>query len=281
MQISSIQLKNFRCFSEFNLELNNPFVLISGANGSGKTSLLEALHYACYLRSFRTHVPKDLLFFGQDSFFLKVKLASDSFDHELQVGFSSRKKLVKIDQQPIKSYKELIDYYRTITLTEDDLLLIKGGPEERRLFIDQAVILHQPEFIQTLRTMRSIVQQRNALLARAEQQADDVYWLWTEKLFHLSSSIAHIRKELLQSIEVRVNILLGYFGIVTASIGLEYKSKTDVLAHSWQEWSETNSRLFLKEYALGRTAFGAHLDEIEIKFKGHAAKSFSSRGSRN
>lgn len=277
MQINSVELKNFRCFPSYELNFQAPLVLISGANGSGKTSLLEALHYACYLRSFRTHVPKDLLSFGRESFFLKVGVAADNLDHELQVGFSSRKKLVKIDQQPIKSYKELIDYYRTITLTEDDLLLIKGGPEERRLFIDQAVMLHRPEFLQELRTLRSIVAQRNALVSRTDGAADESYWLWTQQLFEHSQEIARIRAALLSSIEVRVNQLLRHFK-VESGIALSYKSKYETLGNSWNDWVATQEKLPFKEFAMGRTLFGAHLDEIDIKFKGQVAKSFSSRG---
>ena len=277
MQINSIQLKNFRCFPSVTIDLQSPLVLISGSNGSGKTSILEALHYACYLRSFRTHAPKDLLYFGQESFFLKVVVEAHNIDHELQVGFSPRKKIVKIDQQPIKSYKELIDYYRTITLTEDDLLLIKGGPEERRLFIDQAVMLHYPEFLQELRKLKSIIAHRNALILRPVQHADESYWLWTQQLFERSKEIAAHRINLLKSIELRVNELLNSFKTGT-HISLKYESKYGAMNVSWDEWAAAQEKLPPKEFAMGRSLFGAHLDEIDITFKGRAAKSFSSRG---
>ena len=107
------------------------------------------MHYLCYLRSFRTHLPQELVQFGQDNFFIKARLengnAADGYD--LQVGFSNKKRLVKVNNKSIASYKELLDYYRIVTITEDDLGLIKDGPEERRLFIDQAIMLADPEFL--------------------------------------------------------------------------------------------------------------------------------------
>src|SRR3990172_3358446 len=168
VQLTKIYIKNFRCFPALNLELDSPLVLVEGINGSGKTSLLEALHYACYLRSFRTHVPRDLIQFGQQDFFIKVALDSRALDHamhhEVQVGFSGKRRLVKVDQKSVCSYKELMDYYRVVTLTEDDLSLINGGPDARRSFIDQAILLNDPSFITVIRNFRQVLESRNALL---------------------------------------------------------------------------------------------------------------------
>lgn len=278
MQIGALELRNFRCFPVLELEINSPLVLISGTNGSGKTSLLEALHYACYLRSFRTHVPRELLLFDQATFFIKVAMHAADFEHELQVGFSAKKKLVKIDHKPISSYKELIDYYRTITLTEDDLLLIKGGPDERRLFIDQAIMLHDPHYINQLRILKNYVQQRTALLHRPQQVVDDSYVLWTKQLFEQSQVIQKKRIPLLLNLQQRVNILLESFKSA-ASVQLRYHAKKNSIDCQWDDWfAQHEHQLPAQEYALKRSLFGAHVDDIEIYFKGYQAKNFASRG---
>src|SRR5437762_3724304 len=112
LRISRLEINNFRCFQTFNIECNTPLILIQGANGAGKTSLLEALYYACYLRSFRTAAPRELITHGADNFFVRVSLDSASEQNEVQVGFSGARRLVKINQRPIISYKELLDFYR-------------------------------------------------------------------------------------------------------------------------------------------------------------------------
>src|SRR4029077_9400420 len=116
LQVAAISLKNFRCFDQVTLDLNSRIVLIYGANGTGKTSLLEALYYGCYLRSFRTHLSRDLVALGKESFFVKFLIRNSSaencIDHTIQIGFTHNKRLVKVDNKTMVSYKELLSYYR-------------------------------------------------------------------------------------------------------------------------------------------------------------------------
>src|SRR3989338_5981269 len=128
--IQRLQLKNFRCFPTATFDLDASVVVIEGINGSGKTSLLEALHYICYLKSFRTHIPRDLVSFGADSFFITILCG----EHSISVGCSGTKRQVKINQKSILSYRELREYCKIVTLTEDDLSLIGGSPDRRRFF---------------------------------------------------------------------------------------------------------------------------------------------------
>jgi len=170
--LERLYIRNFRCFADIDLTFNNSIVLIQGLNGSGKTSLLEALYYACYLRSFRTHLPKEMLQFEHSNFFIKVAFRSQSFMHEIQAGFSNSKRLVKIDNKAVSSYKELMNYYRVIGLTEDDMFLIKGGPQDRRVFIDQLLLLYDSSFIDCLHTLRSVVSNRTVLLNKGLPNKD-------------------------------------------------------------------------------------------------------------
>src|SRR5688572_2091521 len=117
IQVTQLHIKNFRCFSGYTLDIGAPYVHIEGVNGVGKTTILEALHYACYLRSFRTHIPKELISFGKSDFFIKLSLHDQlhSMDHTIQIGFSPTKRLVKVDQKTIESYKDLLSHYRVIS----------------------------------------------------------------------------------------------------------------------------------------------------------------------
>ena len=165
--IRSLALKNFRCFTSSTFNFDSPVVLIEGANGSGKTSLLEAIHYACYMRSFRAHSPRDLIQFGAESFFI----TSTFNEHTVTVGVmhtgnATTKRQVKIDHTAITSHKELRDYCRIITTTEDDLMLIKGGPEKRRSFIDHALFLADIHALDIFKLYQDILDNRNALLSK-------------------------------------------------------------------------------------------------------------------
>ncbi len=280
LQLASVSLKHFRCFKQQMFELDSPVVLIHGMNGSGKTSLLEALYYACYLRSFRTHLSRDLISFGTDTFFVKVHLRDNSFEQHLesniQVGFAGSKRLVKVNQKAVSSYKELMHHYRIVSLTEDDLALIKGSPQIRRTFIDQAILLSDYDFIAKVRDFRTILENRNAMLKLGVHN-DDTYALWTQQLWECTQVIQHERKKLLAHLERTINTMLtDYFdNAFTISFSYSARKSSDTVFDSF--WSNKD-QLLSEEVRFGRSLFGAHLDDVIIKLQGKRSKSFSSRG---
>lgn len=263
MLITSVALKNFRCFTTHEVMVTKPLVLIEGPNGSGKTSLLEALYYACHLRSFKTRSTRELLQFQTNAFSIKLQLeSSDPKEaYQVTVGYSPAKRLIKINGSPVKSYKELVSIYRVIAMTDDDFLLIKGGPEVRRSFLDQAITLVNPDYPVLLRRYLSILEQRNALLT-ANRVTYDSYQLWTDQLVECTVLIREKRQELLANLENKVNHLIElYFGNRSGTptdINLVYKPK---------EMPQATSASMLKlETTARRTLFGAHLDDYATLF---------------
>lgn len=281
LQLREVQIKNFRCFENKTIQLDAPTILIQGLNGAGKTSLLEALHYSCYLRSFRTHSPRDLVQAGHEGFFVRALFSNQSLDHamqhEVQVGFSGKKRLVKVDQRPVSSYKELMDYYRVITLTEDDLGLISQGPDFRRSFLDQAILLSDPEFITPIRDFKTIVDNRNAMLVNGRVDKE-LYAILTEQLWHKSRLIQDQRKDLLTYFENEANALLNTYFNGDIHISLEYSAKSIGKAKSWDEAAASQGQLYMDEARFGRSLFGAHLDDCVIKFQDKKSKTYASRG---
>lgn len=279
MYIKQIQLKNFRCFDELTLNFDNPLVLISGLNGAGKTSLLEALHYAGYLKSFRASTPRDLLRFGAQEFFIKTIFEpsqAEQAQHELQVGFSAKKRLVKLNQKAISSFKELMDHYRIVTITEDDVELIKGGPEQRRAFVDQALVVLDAQFLPTLKQFKQILDNRNALLHRGSPSQTS-YDLWTEQLWHASVAIVACRQKLLGQLQQEMDKLLSTHFKGEFSITLQYQAKNNKAATIEQFMAELMP-LQAQEVRFGRSLFGAHLDDIGIQFQDKQSRAYASRG---
>lgn len=281
LQLTSLQIKQFRCFAQTTIAFESPVVLVQGNNGAGKTSLLEALHYLCYLRSFRTHTPRDLVKTGADGFFIKAsfdqQIAQQLFTHDVQVGFSGKKRLVKMNEQTVHSYKELIDHYRIVTLTEDDLQLINQGPDVRRAFIDQGVLLHEPEFIATLKAYKQIVENRNKLLAIGSRDKDS-YDVWTEQLWQKATLIQERRQKFLQNIAIEVNGLLNqFFSNEGLTVQFAYSPKK-MGQGGFNEFLASNMDLYMQESRFGRSLFGAHLDDFAITFQDRKSKTFASRG---
>lgn len=277
MHLKQLHLKNFRCFADRTLTFDNRIVFIEGLNGTGKTSLLEALHYLCYLRSFRTHSPRELLQTGQGTFFIKALFEGDLENTEIQAGFSGAKRLVKVNQKSICSYKELLDVYRVVTLTEDDLALIKEGPELRRIFIDQLILLHDHSYLAKLKQVRHIANNRNRLLMGRSITNHTLYMVLTQQLWQSSHEVQQMRRAALAQLATTASQLLTNHVDPNLKIALTYKSKYEH-GESCQEFMDTHPTLLADEQRHGRSLFGAHLDDIVITFQDRHSKSFASRG---
>lgn len=269
--IKEIQLKNFRCFENVTFSLDAPIVFIEGSNGSGKTSLLEAVHYLCYMRSFRTHIPQDLVHFGNDTFFLGAVLDTDL----LTVGSRGTKKQVRINKKPITSYKELRTLCKVITVTQDDADIVTGSPEKRRLFLDHALVLHDDQLTETMRLFRRILETRNAFLLQGGTQ--DEFEIWTYKLWETSRKIQQARTDFLECIVKKGRTIKEFF-LDSHTFSITYQTKHLLLTENYETFFKNSQKLFEKERYFKRSCFGAHLDDIEIIFNDKPARMFSSRG---
>lgn len=272
--LQKLELKEFRCFKSKTIDFEGPLVLIQGLNGSGKTSILEALHYLCYLRSFRTHTPKDLIRFGTEGFFIKAVFNNQ----EIKIGCAGKKRHIKINQKTISSYQELRQFYRVVTITEDDLALVKGGPEKRRHFLDHALLLHYPNLLDLFKMYKTILDNRNALLQRPYPNQEELE-IWTKKLWEYSLKIQNQRTLFLEKLQKTSDAELLKEWNNEYSIEFNYVSKKELFSQSWESFIKSwKTTLLPQELRYRRSLFGSHLDDVQIIFQGKPARLYSSRG---
>ncbi len=279
MHITSVQLRNFRCFTSLSLDFESSIVLITGPNGSGKTSVLEALHFLCYLRSFKTHITKELIHNSDEGFSITATIASDYALDTLQASITRTKRLVKLNQKPLHSFKELYTTYKAITITEDDLLIVRGAPAVRRAFVDQMLVLQDPSYTALLRKYRQILDNRNALLAQYNFDHDS-YLLWTSQLLTTSKHIQEQRQSLLAQLEKEASTLAHE--VIGAAYGItiqyQYARPYTAVVTSAQELLERYPSLSEHERAQRRSLFGAHLDDFLLIFQQKESRTYASRG---
>lgn len=277
MNLEKIELRNFRCFQKEVFSFDAPVTFIIGNNGTGKTSLVEAIHYLCYLKSFRSRLPQEITQFDENNFFVKGVVTHEvDGTHELQVGFDQRKKIAKVDQRAIHSYKELFPYYQVITITIDDIALIQGTPSIRRNFVDQLILLQDHNYIEVLRKFKQILQQRNALLQGAFHK--ESFMIWTKQLWEISKIIQKRRCDALKNLEKDVSQLLVDFFDKSYSFEVEYKYKHIESEEAFDAFIQRKDSMISYEMMSRRSDFGAHLDDFVIHFCKKKVKSFGSRG---
>jgi DNA replication and repair protein RecF len=279
--ISSLYIKEFRCFEEKKITFDAPVILIEGHNGTGKTTLIEALHFVCYVRSFRTATPRDIVSHNKHNFFVRVNVSNQNIQQEdvIQVGFSGNRRLVKINDQSVTSYKQLVDVYRAVTITENDLDLIEGGPAFRRQFIDQAMGIQDPAWSAYLKKASLLIEQRSHVLYTGTC-TPSLYEAWTAECWNFSHHIQQARTEYLAKLEhtIRHLIQTHVFLEKSLTIQLSYKPKKTCLYAEYNEFLQANPTIYHEETQCKRALFGFHLDDIEISFSGYNARHYASRG---
>ncbi len=288
MIIRSLQLENVRCFANQRFDLQSNFVVIEGNNGVGKTSILESLHYACYLRSFRTRAARDLIQEGKEHSFIAVNFYQPRYalEEKISVGVGrDSKKFIRLNDEPVHGYKDIIDHYRVVTLTADDLSLISGEPDERRSFMNAAILLQYPDQINVFREYNRLLLLRNAYLmgqAQRESKPSDEFMVWTKLFWDHAGEIQKVRKLYLSHLEASLRkILLEYLPEISYQVSLSYQPKElcDVENAGFEEfWRRYCSTLFEKERHWQRSLFGSHLDDFSILLDGRKARLFASRG---
>lgn len=287
MYIKRLTLKNFRCFTDRQFDIDGQFIFVQGKNGIGKTTLLEALHYSCYLRSFRTMQQHDLITFGERHFFIRVDLESRDLDRNaINIGYSKEDgKQVKFNAQPIQTHKELSEQIRIISLTAEDIELVSGYPEKRRHFLNQALMLQDHSHVQLTKKYQAILEQRNGKLFNLRKQnrpMDDELLVWTESLWRETMIIQEKSIAILIVLEQQVNNFLATHFAGSEkdlSITLEYQAKNTKPNQSFNDFIINYKKdLVFSELATGRCAFGVHLNDIIISFNKSRARTFASRG---
>lgn len=277
MSLKELNLKNFRCFTQKKIHFDPSITVIEGSNGSGKTSLLEAIHYFCYVKSFRTPSPKDLIHFDNETFFLSSIMENNEQTDHITIGCSGTKRHVKINQKAITSYKELRDVCQIVTVTQEDIALVKESPEKRRSFIDHAVVLHKPEIADTFKAFRYLLDMRNAFLSQKAHISLEEFEIWTKKLWLISTAIQKERNDFLNLLLSHAPRFADCF-LPSHTFSFLYKIKEGEQYNTWEDFYNNSEALFQKERFYKRTLFGAHLDDIEIMFNQKPARLFSSRG---
>ena len=184
-------MKHFRCFTKKIICFDEPITIIDGCNGIEKLLFLK-LYIMDVMRSFRTASPKELVAFGSENFFIKIDIVSCNdtvpIEQHIQIGFEAGKRRVKVDGKPISSYKELMSCLRIVSLTEDDMLLIKGAPQSA-YFLDYAIVLENNDYAHRLNVLRNILLTRNTMLKPTNSFNTVHYRVITEQLWEQSRII--------------------------------------------------------------------------------------------
>jgi len=203
MAIEHLYLQGVRNLAPTTITPSPQINQIHGLNGSGKTSLLEAIYYLAYARSFRTHKHQNLIQSEQDLFTLFCKLGSSHEGGSHQLGIErnrSGERRIKLNGEWLKSAAELAGMLPVQLLDPGMFTLLEGSPQYRREYLDWGVFHVEQQFLNTWRDFKLAHKTRNALLKR-EQVSELETTIWHDKLASLAEAITIMRIEYIQALK--------------------------------------------------------------------------------
>ena len=170
MSLVKLQLNDFRNIQQASLQLSPGLNILVGNNGSGKTSVLEAIHYLGLGRSFRTHLTGRVVRQGEKGFVLFAQCELEG--RTVPIGLAKEKNgdtQLKIAGAQAQRLADLAELLPVQLIHPDGFDLLTGGPQPRRAWLDWGVFHQQPGFFSLWGRVRRLLKQRNALLRSATQ----------------------------------------------------------------------------------------------------------------
>ena len=273
LTVASVAVKNVRCHASYTARLEPHKTIITGANGSGKTSLAEAVYIALRGTTFRG-ADADVVRHGAEWFRVDVVLADGQVRTATYRVDQVSKREYTINGKKVKRLG-FRDKLPVVLFEPTDLQLISGSPSRRRRYLDQILSQSDPFYARELSRYEKSVRQRNSLLKH--QANGEQLFPWNVMIAQHGSYIYSQRYQLVGQLQQQINQLYGDIATSGDEIGLDYSGH--VIPENYQsyllrqlEQSAERDRL------LGYTSHGPHRDDLGITFNGKPADATASRG---
>ncbi|NND76380.1 MAG: DNA replication/repair protein RecF [Ilumatobacter sp.] len=279
MIVEHLELIDFRNYVSGSFDLRAGTTAIIGGNGQGKTNLAEALAYLATLSSFRGAPNEALVRAGADLAIIRATVRHDDgretlIEAELAVAGRNR---VQVNRQKLARVRDLLGSVRVTVFSPDDLVLVKGGPGERRRYMDDTLVALATKYDATRLELDRILKQRNTLLKHAAGRLSDevatTLDVWDGKFADVADQFGYARATLVARITPMVQHAYDELAGDSTPIGITYEPpwRRIGLAAALLEARATDVRR-------GISSVGPHRDELSFTIAGLPSRTHASQG---
>jgi len=273
MSLQKLIINQFRNIESATLSFDPKVNLIIGDNGSGKSSLLEAIYLLGLGRSFRTHLTNRVIQHEQADFTVYSEINYQ--DRVFPIGLKKSRNgetTLKIDGQIVKKLASLTQYIPMQLITPESYILLSGSPKNRRAFLDWGVFYHDPLFYSNWARIKRLLKQRNAALKQCNAYKE--LEVWDNELCALSEQISSQRADYFAKLQP----------LITQTIA-DFLPEFTIESKFFCGWDKKNKPLaqylfdnFQRDKQLGYTSIGPQKADLKLKIKNLPVDDVLSRG---
>ena len=278
MLITSLNIKGFRNLKPLELKLDpaKPVHAFVGANGQGKTNILEAIYLCSLSKSFRTRSAADLVGFEEEF----TSIRCEAGDKKLEVIITSKpsQKVLKVNGVK-KTAADFVGNFKAVFFSPDDLANMSFSPKLRRRYMDVVLTQLEHDYLEALMQYKEACRQRNSLLKRIRegQGRREELEFWDGTLAKHGVLITEARTELVAVLLELVNRHYREISDSGDQISISYLSELRGVS-SESEFVDLLKRNHERDIIVGEGKLGPHRDDLQFLLNGHDMAFFASRG---
>lgn len=280
MRVNKLTVSNFRNYERETVTFGDNTNIVFGNNAQGKTNLLEAICLFSHGRSYRTKFDTEMIKFGAENMRLCLEFSDKDRDYKALLGLNRNgKKTVKINNVPITKLSMLMRYLNVVMFAPEDLLIIKGAPQIRRRFLDEAISQLYPIYLKHLISYHKNLAQKNSLLKKMKMTGkteDAMLSVWNRQISEDGSSIMEFRKNFTESLnnfakKIHKEICKENFDLVyTPSVECDIINK--------ENFYKKLESAMPREIENGSSLYGIQRDEVRFFIGDKEIKTYASQG---
>ena len=293
MYVRRLALRDFRSWSHIDLELTPGRTVFVGANGFGKTNLVEALWYCATLGSHRVATDAPLIRAGAERAVVSTIVVSEgrelAVDIEITAGRANK---ARLNRSPVRSTREVLGAVRAVLFAPEDLALVRGDPGERRRYLDELATVRRPLIAGVRADYDKVLRQRTALLKsaaghrmRGDAGVAETLDVWDGHLAAYGATLMAARLDLVKELAPEVEKAYQLLAPNSRPATISYRSTIDAVGDAAGDVEFLEAALLAAlaarrdaELDRGMCLVGPHRDDLELRLGEQPAKGFASHG---
>lgn len=275
MWISDIKLSNFRNYSNKEIKLHENINVFFGENAQGKSNIIESIFLCSIGKSFRTNKEKELIKFNEEKATVEINFQKSDRDGKIKIEIGNKKQ-VYLNGIKLKKLSELLGNINVVIFTPDDINILKGGPQNRRKFLDIMISQLRPNYMHILTLYLKTLEQRNNYLKqiKLENKDESLLDIWDEKLVDYGMKIYEYRTEFIEKIQNKIKKIHKEITQDKEDIEIKYFSDATTRQNFINELKSRRKLDIIK----GFTTKGVHRDDFVVYINGKEVEIYGSQG---